>query len=93
MAKSRYELYERLLIENGRIVQMLKAIEEASEFQQALAKMIGDNGKMDSVIEETADLMIMLEQIIYGFDIFKEVEDMKEAKIDRQWRRLDGKQR
>lgn len=49
--------------------QCLKAIEEMSELQQAIVKVyIGDGGDLDHVIEEIADVAIMLEQLLYIFD-------------------------
>ena len=68
---------------------MLLAIEEMSELTKELLKNINRNeNNTAQIIEETADVEIMLEQIklIYGFD--KSFELIKGIKLSRLAERL-----
>lgn len=85
----RVELYQQLLEKNGRLVQCLKAIEEASEFIQAMAKLIGEEKGMAALIEETADLKIMIEQVEFMWGISQQVEEEMKMKLLRQEARMN----
>lgn len=68
----------------GRIPNIIKAIEELSELQQALCKHIvseHDAMTVASVHEEIADVQIMLGRLMMLFDP-TEVEDWKGSKLD-----------
>ena len=68
----------------GRIPNIIKAIEELSELQQALCKHIvseRDAMTVASVHEEIADVQIMLNRLMRLFDP-TEVEDWKGSKLD-----------
>lgn len=68
----------------GRIPNIIKAIEELSELQQALCKHIvseTDAMTVASVHEEIADVQIMLGRLMMLFDP-TEVEDWKGSKLD-----------
>ena len=68
----------------GRIPNIIKAIEELSELQQALCKHImseHDAMTVASVHEEIADVQIMLGRLMMLFDP-TEVEDWKGSKLE-----------
>lgn len=65
--------------------QKHKAIEELSELTRALAR-----GDRENIVEELADVEIMLQQITYLMDIRPhEVNDVATRKIDRQLKRME----
>ena len=66
----------------GGTVQMLVAVGEMSELQKEILKNI--NRKKDNraqIIEETADVLIMLEQLQLYYDIREEVKDYMDKKL------------
>lgn len=65
---NRLELYNKLISKYGD-KQVVVAIEELSELQKELCKHL--RGKLDgcNLVEEIADVQIMLEQMILLFDI------------------------
>ena len=68
----------------GRTPNIIKAIEELSELQQALCKHIvseHDAMTVANVHEEIADVQIMLGRLMMLFDP-TEVEDWKDSKLD-----------
>ena len=68
--------------------QFIVAIEELSELQKELCKLLRNKGKKENIIEEVADVKIMLEQIEYFFNIDYEVEEQIDKKIERTKERL-----
>ena len=72
--------------------QCLKAVEEMAELQRAIVKtMIGDKGDLDNVIEEIADVEIMMEQLKSIFDpIGIDVPLQIRKKIQRQLERMES---
>jgi len=84
-------LYERALRVWGKEPQMLQVIEEMSELIKEILKNV--NRKKDNVseiIEETADVEIMLEQLKCCYNIKEAVEDYKKEKIKKIECRLDS---
>lgn len=77
------QLYKHLGIRYGLENQILKCVEELSELQKELIKYI--LYRKGNVIEEMADVEIMLEQLRYIFDIEEvEIEAEKQVKLLRQ---------
>ena len=75
-------VYERALKTWGKNIQMLQVIEEMSELTKEILKNV--NRKKDNIaeiIEETADVEIMLEQLKYCYNIHKQVEAYKADKL------------
>ena len=75
-------VYEKALKLWGKDRQMLQAIEEMSELTKEILKNINrykDN--VGELIEETADVEIMLEQLKICYNIKQEVEDYKREKL------------
>ena len=74
----------------GRIPNIIKAIEELAELQQALCKHIAsenDGMTVASVHEEIADVQIMLNRLMMLFDP-TEVQDWKDSKLEAMARLL-----
>lgn len=74
----------------GTLNQKLIAIEEMAELQKAIVKDIRQNSKenTDAVIEEVADVQIMLEQLKMIFSCRSKTDEIMDAKIDRQIKRI-----
>lgn len=69
--------------------QMMQAIEEMGELTQAIVKVYrnGLDNERDGLIEELADVEIMIEQLDYLLGD-NQIEKVKEYKIDRQLSRI-----
>ena len=76
-----------------------RAIEEMAELQKALLKYRRADRqelmtlRMKDIVEEIADVKIMLDQLIELYDCGGSVEEMVEYKINRQLRRIERKER
>ena len=82
--------YERALKAWGKEPQMLQVIEEMSELTKEILKNVNRNkDNVDAIIEETADVEIMLEQLKVCYDIKRRVEDYKVEKLKKIDQRLD----
>ncbi len=79
------EFYKTAIEKFGREAQMIVAIEELSELQKELTKALRNKAKISAIIEEMADVYIMLEQLFWIFDIqdreVKEMIDEKNARL------------
>lgn len=85
------KLYERALKNWGKEPQMLQVIEEMSELIKEILKNV--NRKQDNVaqiVEETADVEIMLGQLKFCYKIEQQVEDYKAQKLQKIAKRLDN---
>ena len=77
------------LIEKYKDKQLIVAIEELSELQKELCKTLRGNINKENIIEELADVYIMLDQIKIYFSITSnEAEEMIDKKIERTKERL-----
>lgn len=77
----------------GTLNQKLIAIEEMAELQKAIVKHIRQESEenMNAVIEEIADVQVMLEQLKMIFSCRSKTDAIMDAKIDRQIKRvMDG---
>lgn len=82
--------YERAVKVWGKDAQMLQVIEEMSELTKEILKNV--NRKKDNIaelIEETADVEIMLEQLKYCYQIHQQVDEYKKNKLLKIDKRLD----
>ena len=79
----RIELYESLLARNGSLLQSVVALEELSECQKEICKILRGNGNTDHLAEEVADATIMLEQITHMYCIEKQVSQYIDEKVQR----------
>ena len=81
---------ERALKTWGKEPQMLQVIEEMSELTKEILKNINRHkDNVAEIIEETADVEIMLEQLKYCYDIHNQVEEYKKQKLKKIDQRLD----
>ena len=66
------------------------ALEELAELQKAILKhrRLGDKETEKAIIDEIADVSIMLEQLKIIYSCSKEVEERIDYKIDRQIKRI-----
>lgn len=83
----RRELYKDIVSHYGTWFQMVKCMEECGELIQAISKYIGSDASPEAeehIIEEIADVQILLEQVM---TMFKNGEDRVQLimaeKIDR----------
>lgn len=77
------------LIEKYKDKQLIVAIEELSELQKELCKTLRGNINKENIIEELADVYIMLDQVKIYFSITSnEVKEMIDKKIERTKERL-----
>lgn len=82
------EFYKKIVDTYGK-QQVIVAIEELSELQKELCKSLRSNYNYGNIVEEIADVEIMLEQMKIYFEINEnEIEEMKEIKIKRTKERL-----
>lgn len=84
------DIYHRALKVWGKNPQMLQVIEEMSELIKEILKNV-NRGKdnISDIIEETADVEIMLEQLKCCYNIKQKVENYKEQKLLKIAKRLD----
>ena len=74
----------------GEQPQMLMVVEEMSELMKEILKNISrKKDNIDAIIEETADVEIMLEQLKENYQIWSKVEAYKADKIKLIKKRLD----
>ncbi len=75
----------------GKHAQLLMVLEEMSELQKEILKHI-NRGKdnLDAIIDETADVEIMLAQLKYIFGITEAVEKHISVKLEKIKARLEG---
>ena len=82
------ELYNKLLVRYGD-AQIIIAIEELSELQKELCKDLRGKLNKNNLIEEIADVEIMLEQMKMYYEIDdEELEVVKQQKLERTKERL-----
>ena len=81
-------LYAHALVEYGPEAQQMMLIEEIGELLNAVAKFPRGRSRPEDIIEELADVSIMVEQIalLYGWERF-ELE--RERKLERLKMRLE----
>lgn len=73
--EKRNVIYEKLFDKYGDL-QLIIAIEELSELQKEICKCLRKKGQINNLIEEIADVKIMLEQIIYIYGLCEEEIDV-----------------
>ena len=84
--KNRQELYRSLFEEYGEL-QLIVAIEELAELQKALTKHLRGKQDFGNIVEELADVEIVLEQLNQYFDcdllVARKIADKLERTKDR----------
>ena len=74
---------------NGKAMQTVVAIEEMSELQKELSKFIRGKGNRENLIEEVADVLVMITQIQLMYALpDDEVERIMRLKLNRLKERI-----
>lgn len=81
--EERVKTYTNALITYGDRKQMVKCIEELSECQKAICKILIGGENFDHLAEEIADASITLEQMRLLFNINDRVCEYMDAKVKR----------
>ena len=68
--KAQRDVYAHAIMQYGKEAQQIVALEEFSEVQKEVCKLLRGSGSVEHLAEEIADATIMLEQLrmIYGID-------------------------
>ena len=85
--EERVKTYTNALCRYGRNVQMVVALEELSECQKEICKILRGGGDPEHLAEEIADATIMLEQLRLIFSI----NDLVGKKMDEKILRLENR--
>lgn len=87
---SEKEIYQRALRVWGKQPQMLQVVEEMSELTKEILKnVVRNKDNLNELVEEAADVEIMLEQLKYCYGIEKQVAEYKVGKLKVIEQRLD----
>lgn len=90
--EERAEIYDEALSTFGTNAQLAKAMEELTEVQLEICRMVTGRGNVLHLAEEVADATIMLEQVRRIFDINALVCDTMDAKVLRLRQRIEKAQ-
>ena len=88
--EERVQTYTNALIAFGDKKQMIVAVEELSECQKEICKILRGNEDFSHLAEEIADATIMLEQIRIMFGINDQVCRFMDEKVKRLDDKLKG---
>ena len=89
--EERLKVYAEALATFGTDTQLVVALEELSECQKEICKVLRGDGNMDHLAEEIADATIMLEQLRYFLGLNETVCEKMDQKIQRLDARLNVK--
>ncbi len=81
--ETRQRVYARALAVNGRNKQLVVAVEELSEVQKEICKILRGEGSMAHLAEEIADATIMLEQLRQIFGLNAAVCHQMDVKVSK----------
>jgi hypothetical protein len=81
--KPRTEIYKKAIEKWGQPLQIGMAIEEMAELIKELNKWMRGKKNDENIIEEMADVEIMLEQLKVMFSNHSEIEEAKHEKLKR----------
>lgn len=73
--------------------QKEKAIEELSELQRALARDLQGEGDRANIVEEIADALVMIAQLVLIYGIHRDVERVAADKLLRTLARIEKEQK
>ena len=92
MEKTDNKTIEQAAIDKyGKTLQMVVAIEELSELIKELTKNIRGKNNHDAIVEEIADVYIMLDQVMMMNDIWlNEVVEKMHEKLNRLKERMNS---
>lgn len=92
MTETQIKILSNAVQTYGKNAQVDKAIEEMAELTKALLKERHNNGSVDDIIEEIADVYIMLSQLCLIFEAGLSADEFVDYKIERLERRLKQKE-
>ena len=84
----REKVYREAIEVNGPTVQQIVALEELSEAQKEICKLLRSQGSLDHLAEEVADATIVLEQVRLIHGINDQVNKKMDEKVERLRRNL-----
>ena len=85
------EMCEKALKRFGKERQMWQLIEEFSELEKEIAKEVnGRREDLKDLTEEAADVLIMMDQLLYIYNIHDEVKAQAEYKVNRLRKYLES---
>lgn len=87
----RCAVYSDALDVFGGDTQLIVAVEELSECQKEICKVLRGDGDLEHLAEEVADATIMLEQVRLMFDINDATCRQMDAKIERLKERIEAR--
>lgn len=88
--KAIIDTYKQAIDLYGEKAQKLMAIEEMSELTKEICKDFREKLNRENLIEEMADVLIMLDQMLLMYKISgDEIQQMRERKIERLKGRVD----
>lgn len=80
-----YDIITAAIDTYGTEHQIIVAIEELSELQKELTKILRGKGNKGHLAEEMADVRIMLSQLGFIFNNFEAVTKWEGVKLNRLW--------
>lgn len=86
---ARVAVYEKAIARNGVLLQAIVALEELSEAQKEICKLLREEGNVEHLAEEVADATIMLEQLRLMFNINEAVCRYMDAKVLRLEKKIE----
>lgn len=89
--QERVKVYTRAFLAYGDTAQMIVALEELSELQKEICKILRGGTYFSHLAEEIADVSIMLEQLCLMFGIHTQVDKFMDTKVLRLDERLKEK--
>ncbi|MBR4927000.1 MAG: hypothetical protein IKY98_01600 [Alphaproteobacteria bacterium] len=90
MRKVSQDILDRAISKWGKHAQLLMVLEEMSELQKEILKNINrDKDNLDEIIDETADVEIMLDQLKYIYGIDEAVANRIPLKLEKVKARLE----
>lgn len=92
MNKVPIDLMKKVIDVWGAKAQTLVVLEEMAELQKEILKNINrDKDNIAEIIDEVADVEIMLEQLKYIYQIENQVAERIPVKLEKVAKRLEGK--
>lgn len=88
--EERAGVYTEALETFGMTSQLVIALEELSEAQKEICKILRGGGSLPHLVEEIADATIMLEQVRLIFCINEDVSKAMDNKVARLQQRIDA---
>ena len=87
----RCAVYSDALDVFGGDTQLIVAVEELSECQKEICKVLRGDGDLEHLAEEVADATIMLEQVRLMFDIYDATCRHMDANIERLKKQIEAR--